>query len=167
MITNTGMSIIGAALASLALAVPASAVPVDREKTLGGTETTFAWDGVPSTSVTGQFWWIGEPEGDCGTFPTPPSVGLVDDCDVTEVTTTEPGTLQVDFPEAGDGVTNDWDLYLFAGDATELLASSETEGGAEAVTVDDLEAGTYYVVAVPYIAVQSGYSGTLKLTPTT
>jgi hypothetical protein len=156
-------SILAGALLALAFAAPASALDANRETALSASKTTFSWEGDPATSITGQFWWIGEPEGDCGTFIVP-TQGAIDGCDVTLVSLDGPGSLTVDVP-AGDENTNDWDLFVYAADATEQLGASENAGGAESITLDEVGAGDYYVIAVPYQVVNSGYSGKASFTP--
>lgn len=161
---KSGMSI---GLLALAFAAPASAAE-NRTATVGTDRTTFTWTGDPQTSIAGQFWWTGDPTADCNTFdfgagPTP----AMDYCDQTLVTVTDSGDLNVSLPDAGDGTTNDWDLYLYAtddGTPTDQLAASENTGGAESVDVP-VDPGTYLVVAVPYQSVNGGYSGALAFTP--
>ena len=167
---KAGMSILGAALIAFAAAAPAHAVQVDRAKALDATTTSFDWRGDKVTSVNGWQWWLDDPEGDCdtadfGAGPTP----LFDSCDVTLLTLGGPGDLKVEFPAAGDGTTSDWDLYVYSSDedgiAYEELTSSENTGEAESATLKDLAAGSYLVIAVPYINIDSAYDGTAKFTP--
>ena len=166
---TTRTFLVAALLSALAVA-PASAVQTDREKTLDATTTTFEWRGDNATSINGWQWWLDDPEGDCdsadlGAGPTP----LLDHCDVTLVTLAAPGDLTVELPAPGDGTTSDWDLYVYSSDeegiAGEELGSSQTTQGVESVRLENLGAGNYLVIAVPYINIDSGYFGELAFTP--
>ena len=162
---KAGMSI---GLLALVCAAPASAAE-SRSTTVGNDHTSFTWTGDPQTSISGQFWWTGDPAADCNTVdfgagPTP----AMDYCDETTVTVTDPGDLHVSLPDAGDGNTNDWDLYLYSTDEdgapADQLGASENTGGAESVE-SPVDPGTYLVVAVPYQSVNGGYTGAVNFTP--
>lgn len=158
------LSIAAGVLCALAAAAPASAAP-DRSTALSPEKTTFDWTGDPATSVNGLFFFdSSDPAASCGTFGVDP----VDKCDQTLVSLSGPGTLDVQLPDAGDGTTNDWDLFVYAadeaGNADGLIASSEEAGAPEQVVVDEAE-GNYLVVAVPWASVEGGYTGTVAFTP--
>jgi hypothetical protein len=157
-------SIAAGVLCALAAAAPASAAP-DRTAALSPEKATFEWTGDPATSVNGfLFFDSADPAASCGTYGVDP----VDKCDSTLVTLSGPGTLDVQLPDAGDGTSNDWDLFVYAadedGNADGLVASSEEAGASEQVVVDDAE-GNYLVVAVPWLSVEGGYTGALTFTP--
>jgi len=167
--SKVGKTLVLAVLSAIAVAGTANAAP-NRSTPLGPDKTSFAWTTDTQTAaITGQFWWLGNPDGDCGTFDfgaggTPP----VDACDLTLVDVTEAGVLSASLP-AGDENTNDWDLYLYSSDDdghatdTEQIASSEEIGGAEEVSAA-VEPGKYLVVAVPYQVVNDATDASVKWT---
>jgi hypothetical protein len=168
MIRKIGAAAIAAAALAGTTTTAASAADT-RSAALSATQRTFSWQGEAQTSIAGQFWWTGDPAADCGTFdftgdPTP----ALDYCDQTLVSVDGPGKLDVALPKAGSD-TGDWDLYVYAADedgkAGPQVAKSETANNIESTTADVDEAGSYLVVAVPYQAVDEGYSGTVTFSP--
>lgn len=165
MITKTRI-LSAAVLATLALAAPATAAP-DRTAELNTATKTFSWSGGDGVvSFANQFpigtFDTADPGGSCNAGPVP--AGVLDYCDTTLVKVTEPGVVEFALPTAGDGLIDDWDMYVYTADAAgapgELLHSGEEIGGAESFTLDEAE-GNYLVVAVPYQSVTSGFAGTL------
>jgi len=155
---------VATSLLTLAAATPALAAP-DRTIPLSSTQTTASWQSDPATSVNGWVWWDETaPADSCGGL----GVDQLDHCDQTLVHLAGPGSVDVSFPDAGDGISNDWDLYVYEADAEgnpgAELGVSDNVGGAEDFLFDGT-AGDYLVIAVPYQAVNSGYTGALSFTP--
>jgi hypothetical protein len=158
------MSIAAGVLCALAAAAPAAP---DRTVPLGPGAQTFAWTGGEDVvSVSNQFPFgafdPADPAGTCGSAGLP--VPLVDYCDQTLVKLAAPGSVEFTLPEAGDGLVDDWDMYVYSADADgnagDLLHSGEEIGGAESFVLDGAE-GNYLVVAVPYQSVTSGFAGSV------
>lgn len=154
-----------AAILALAGAAPAAAAP-DRSAQLTAEKPSFAWTGEPVTSVSGAlFFDADDPAGSCGAY----GLDLIDKCDMTHVSVDGPGSVAVTLPEAGDGLTNDWDLYVYEADAEGTpgaqLGFSYNIGAPEAVYVDAGEAANFLVVAIPYQAVNGGFTGDVTFTP--
>ena len=157
--TRTIVSTIAAALVALVAATPATAAP-ERSFSLDKDRLTATWTGNPTTAFTG--WTLG--------CDAPPAAGVeaFTDCEETLVEVTGEGTLDVALPDAGDGVTNEWDLEVYASDAQgargDLLGESFAIGEAESVSFDAAD-GHYLVVAIPFQAVQSTYGASVTFTP--
>lgn len=153
-----------AGLLALVAAAPAAAA-VDRSSSLGAGKTIFEWSGGDGTvSFANQFpigfYDSADPEGSCFSSGVP--VPVLDYCDVTTIEVTDAGLVTFGLPEAGDGLVDDWDMYVYAaeedGSAGEMLHAGEEIGGAESFSVET-EPGRYVIVAVPYQAVTSGFTG--------
>jgi hypothetical protein len=167
------MRLATALLATLALAAPASAT-VNRTLEPDANNLTLTWTGKPVTSVSNFFWYLADdPAGSCGAFdptfgvqPTGQPVDAVDYCDTTLVDVPQ-GKLQISLPDAGDGMPNDWDLYVYTsnrrGDWGKLVGTSANTGAAESLTIP--VATNYYLVNAVPVSVNGGYTGSLKYTP--
>lgn len=167
--------------ATVVAAGPASAA-IKRKAVVNTSKTTFEWSGAPVTSVNDLIRYNPATPTSCdrgytvtftppGGSPTPLTTGPfppADYCDATLVRAAQ-GKLEIHLPQAGDGVTNDWDLYVYAsnrdGTFGQLVGSSQEAGEAELVTIPSA-VGWYLVNAVPFTSLQGGYTGKLVYTPT-
>jgi hypothetical protein len=155
------MSTAIAALAVLAGAAPAMAAPSDRTYDLSKTTTTKSWTSDPYVSVNGFFWWSdGAVDDNCSAIGVDP----VDKCDITQVNLDGPGRLDVDIPDAGDGNTSAWSVYVYDEAGQEQLGKDDSLNTSLHVDLPEAE-GTYLVVAVPFFSAAGTYAGEVKFTP--
>lgn len=156
-----------AGLLALVAAAPAAAA-VDRSASVGLGKAAFDWSGGDGTvSFANQFpigfYDSADPDGSCNSSGLP--IPVLDFCDITAIEVTDPGVVSFTLPSAGDGLVDDWDMYVYAaeadGTAGELLHAGEEIGGPESFSVET-EPGRYVVVAVPYQAVTTGFTGSVS-----
>lgn len=150
-----------AALLAIAAATPALAAPTDRTFDLSKTTTTKSWTSDPYVSVNGLLWWTDGPVDDnCSALGADP----IDKCDITVVNLSGPGKLDVEIPDAGDGNTSAWNLYVYDAEGQEQIAKDDSLGSSLSVNLDDAD-GSYLVVMVPFFSAAQSYSGEVTFTP--
>lgn len=141
--------------ATLLLAAPALAAP-DRKATLSASAPELKWDGAAATTLGGVIGFSeDDPEINC-------SQDIIGYCDRTLLKLEGTGELAVNLSGAGDGVSDDFDVFVYAatpaGAPSKLVGKSENAGEPEKVTVKQAT-GSYLVYLWYYTSVGGAPSG--------